>query len=163
MLKWKASNATDEGKAKGVHYMKIEERDSMASVERCKLAGASSTGLQMGKAVGNAVGFAVGRAKGKGTSLTQMLRNKSTVKCPCGDCEFVFRPMRKERLYSHLISIKSTDAIAHFEYFSPRSHNELPEGMTVKWFSKVVDGREEKLTFEEWMAKNKRKSRAKGS
>jgi len=119
----------------------------------------NSSGLYMGLSVGNAVG----KAKGKGTPPDQQKRNQRNyaMKCPCVGCEVVLSQMNKRNMYYHLYNLKSEDCLAHYKYLSTLSNKNLPKNMTEKWFSKVVDGREEKLTLEQWMVINKRKSQAK--
>ena len=119
----------------------------------------NSSGLYMGLSVGNAVG----KAKGKGTPPDQQKRKQRNyaMKCPCVGCEVVLSQMNKRNMYYHLYNLKSEDCLAHYKYLSTLSNKNLPKNMTEKWFSKVVDGREEKLTLEQWMVINKRKSQAK--
>jgi len=124
-------------------------RNAMTLEER----GASSTGASMGRKVGKVKG----KARGKGTSVAQRERNrnKPQVRCPCDNCAFVFNQMSKVNLYRHLkFHLEPDAAIAHYEYFSTRSHRDLPKSMTEKWFQNK-DMTKKLTTLDEWMAENK--------
>ena len=109
------------------------------------------------------MGKAKGKAKNKGTPLNQQKRNKMNkpILCPCVGCDVMLSQMNKRNMHYHFINLQSEERQAHYDYLSTLSNSKLPKLMTTKWFSKVVDGREAKLTLEQWMAESKPKSQAK--
>ena len=114
-----------------------------------------------GNQTGKRMGKRIGKAKGKGTSAKQKERDDrdKSQPCPCSElgCNSVLTRLNKQYFTAHLRELPSASALEHYNSLSKKNHQQLPTGMTTKWFQELESKRV--FTMEEFMNKNKNKNK----